>query len=226
MMKISFTFLLFSVAFSQLNAQSVETIRVKGEKAADFFETSQYKFPTFTRGKVYLKDGEVASARLNFDYFANAVKYIDEKGDTVLIGNAADVKYISTSTDTFFYDNMYYEWVATSFRARLAARRTLKLVQTDRVGAYGISSPTQNIVTQGLLLGATNYRLDANEEYVFTRETTYYISDLKGKFMEANKKNISKLFPKKDIEQFIKGNKLNVNKEADLMDVFVFANSK
>ena len=226
-MKIYITFAaLFFLGQASVLAQSVETIRVKGNKALEFFDKNQYKFPGFSKGKVYLKDGEVASARLNFDYFSIAVKYIDEKGDSVLIGNADDVNFISTSLDTFFYDAQYYEWVATSARARLAVRRTLKLVQTEKVGAYGISSPTQNIVTQGLLLGATNYQLDANEEYVFSKETTYYISGMKGRFVEANKKNISKMFPKKDIEQYIKDNGLNLNKEKDLMDVFVFANMK
>ena len=217
---------LLLAASANINAQNVETIRVKGAKAADFIEKSQYKFPSFTKGKVYLKDGEVATARLNFDYFSNLVKYIDEKGDTVLIGNTDDVDYITTAMDTFFVDGKYYEWVATSSKGRLAARRLLKLAQTEKVGAYGISSPTQNIVSHGMLLDATNYKLEANEEYVFSRETTYFISGPKGKFVEANKKNISKLFPKKDIEEYIKDNHLNLSKEKDLMDVFVFANTK
>ncbi len=217
---------IFFLALAVVNAQSSETIRVSGSQAAAFIEKSQFKFPIFTRGKVHLKDGEVASARINFDYFSNAIKYIDEKGDTVLIDNTGDVQYVSTAVDTFFYDGMYYEWAATSSKARLALRRNLKLAQTEKVGAYGISSPTQNIVTQGLILGATNYQLDANEEYVFLRETSYYISTLNGRFVPANKKNFSKLFPKKDIEQYIKDNKINLNNEKNLMDLFVFANTK
>ena len=63
-----------------------------------------------------------------------------------------------------------------------------------------------------------------NEEFVFSKETTYYISSVKGHFVEANKKNISKLFPRRNIEGYIKENKLNLNKEKDLIDVFVYAN--
>lgn len=217
---------LLLAASTAVNAQNVETIRVKGAKAADFIEKSQYKFPAFTKGKVYLKDGEVATARLNFDYFSNVVKYIDEKGDTVQIANTEDVDYITTPMDTFFVDSKFYEWVATSSKARLAARRVLKLAQKEKVGAYGISSPTQNIVSHGMLLDATNYKLETNDEYVFSRETTYFISGPKGKFVEANKKNISKMFPKKDIEEYVKDNNLNLNKEKDLMDLFVYANTK
>jgi hypothetical protein len=66
--------------------------------------------------------------------------------------------------------------------------------------------------------------LDINEEIVFAKQKAYYVSGIKNHFVEANKKNISKLFPEKDIDNYIKENKLNLNKEEDLVQLFVFVN--
>lgn len=214
----------FFFCLPSLSAQKIETIRLKGNEAADFITKAEYKFPTFTRAKVFLKDGEIASARLNFDYFSQVMKYIDEKGDTLAIANEDDINYISSAIDTFFYQNKYYEWIASSASARLAVRRTYKLLDREKVGAYGTSSPAHNVESHSAILGITKLDLDINEELVFSKETTYYISSTKGHFVEANKKNISKLFPRRGIEDYINQNKLNLNKEKDLIDVFVYAN--
>ncbi len=215
---------LFFFCIPHLSAQKIETIRVKGNEAADFISKAQYKFPAFTRAKVFLKDGEIASARLNYDYFNQAMKYIDEKDDTLVIANENDINYISSVLDTFFYQNKYYEWIASSATARLAVRRTYKLVDREKIGAYGTSSPANKVESHTAILGITKLDLDISEELVFSKETTYYISSMKGHFVEANKKNISKLFPRKGIEDYINQNKLNLNKEKDLIDVFVYAN--
>ena len=220
-LNIFFAIFLFNFAVS---AQKTETIRVKGNEAAAFIAKSEYKFPTFTRAKIYLKNGEIASARINYDYFDQTMKYLGGKGDTLIISNIDDIKNISTDLDTFFCENKYYEWIASSTKARLAMRRTFKFLDSEKVGAYGTSSPTHNIQSQNAILGVTHLNLDLNEELSFSKETTYYISPINGHFVEANKKNISKLFPHKNISDYISEKKLNLTKVEDLVDVFVFAN--
>ncbi|MEO9145464.1 MAG: hypothetical protein ABI237_07885 [Ginsengibacter sp.] len=216
--------LILFFCISNLFAQKEETIRVRGNEITKFIAKSKYKFRSFTRSKVYLKNGEIAIARLNYDYFDQAMKYIDEKGDTLSIANGKDIDFISNGLDTFFYQNQYYEWIASSATARLAVRRTFKLLDRETIGAYGTSSPAQKVESHTAILGVTKLDLDANEELVFVKKTTYYISTIKGHFVETNKKSISKLFPHKNIDDYINQNKLDLNKEKDLIDVFVYAN--
>lgn len=214
-------FLLFH--FAAL-AQKTEIIRLKGNEATAFIAKSQYKFPSYTRAKVYLKDGDIASARVNYDYFNQSMKYIGENGDTLIIANPGDLKYISSDLDTFFYDNKYYEWLASSAVARLAVRRTYKFLNSEKVGAYGTSSPTHNIESHDAILGITHLNLNVNEELSFSKETMFFISSINGHFVEATKKNISKIFPRKNIDEYISANKLNLTKEKDLIDLFVYVN--
>ncbi|MBC7867722.1 MAG: hypothetical protein H7X88_09320 [Gloeobacteraceae cyanobacterium ES-bin-316] len=208
-----------------LVAQTKETIILKGADAIEFIEKSEYRFPEFTRGKVYLKNGEVASAKLNFDYFKDAMKYIDQKGDTLLIANLEDIKFISIGLDSFFIDGKFFEWMATSATTRLSVRRTLKLAQSQLTGAYGTTSAAHNVESRASILETNSYKLDLNQQLEFVKETAFYISSVKGDFMPANKKNISRLFPDKKIDEFVKENKLNLNKEKDLLDLFVFASA-
>lgn len=207
-------------------AQNVERIAVKGSDLPLFYEKEEFKYPKFISTRVYLKNGDTAVGKFNFDFFDQSMHFINQKGDTVTLANEKDVKYITVGTDSFFYENGYYEWMATSAKARLAVKHTFKLAERQNLGAYGLSSPTMNVQTIGKIFsGGKSVDLPPNEELVFTRETTYYISLLKGpknNFVVANKNNISDLFPKKDVEDFIKENKLNLNKEEDLIDLFIY----
>ena len=215
-----FIFFFFTTS---LSAQRTEVIRVKGNDVPAFIAKTKYKFPAFTHAKIFLKNGEVASARINFDYFDQAVKYIGEQRDTLILTND-DIKYISSTVDTFFYDKKFYEWIASSATARLAMLRTYKLNDKQKIGAFGTSSPTQKIESHDAILGVTHLDLGTNEEYVFSEQTSYFISKTDGNFVPATKKNISKIFPKKDIENYIASNKLNINKQEDLITLFVYAN--
>ncbi|MEP7145008.1 MAG: hypothetical protein ABI707_19135 [Ferruginibacter sp.] len=217
---------IFFLCVSYLFAQKEETIKVTGKEAADFIAKAEYKFPAFTSSKVYLRNGEVAGGRFNYDYFNELMKFINEKGDTLAIADEKNINYISTGPDTFFYDNKYYEWVASSATARLVVRHTLKLTHTEKTGAFGISSPNTNVESRDAILDISHHQLDINEVLVFSKQTTYYISSINGHFTEANKKNISKLFPGKNIDSYIDQNKLSLHKEEDLVDVFVYANKR
>lgn len=206
-------------------AQNIERISVKGTEVPAFYEKYEYKYPAFKRADVHFINGDSARARFNFSYFDQSMRYINEKGDTLAIANEADVNLITFGTDSFFYDNGFYEWVATSAKVRLAAKHRFKLAERKVIGAFGTSSPAKNIQVIEKILGVTAYDLLTNEELVYSRETTYYISPIKGlknQFVVANKKNLNNLFPKKNVDDFIKENKLNLNKEEDLVDVFIY----
>lgn len=210
------------LAFTSSFAQTTEIIRIKGGELPYFIAKEGYRYPTFMQSRVYFKDGDSAGGRLNYNYLLQSMQFMDPKGDTLVISNEKNISYISIGMDTFFYDNGYYEWIASSATAKLAVKHSLKTAGTQKLGAFGIPSATNKIESQDEIRSYNTQKLDINEEIVFAKQKAYYVSGLKNHFVEANKKNMSKLFPEKDIDNYIKENKLNLNKEGDLVDLFVF----
>lgn len=204
-------------------AQKTEYIKVSGRDYQEFLNKNQYKYPEYRKARITMKNGEVASARVNFDYFNQKMKFIGEKGDTMEIANENDLSTITVGADSFFYDNGYLEWVASSGKARLASRTTFKRGATALVGAFGTSSPAKNIESKSMLLQESNYTLAQNEETTYTKETTYYINASgNNNFVTANKNNFNRLFPKKNVADYIRENNINLTKEQDLVDVMVY----
>ena len=227
MKKLLFLTVTFFITLSCLWAQKTETIKVSGEEYPAFIANAQYKYPAYKKAKIVFKNGDIASARLNYDYFNQTMKYIGEKGDTLIIANEEDLHHISIGTDSFFYDNGYYEWIASSATARLAVKRVYKEGPRVLVGAFGTTSPAKNIESHTKILTehADSKELSQNEVVTISKETTYYISpinDTKNNFVTATRSNINRLFPKKNVEDFIKDNRLNLNKEEDLIDLMVY----
>ena len=216
------SFILFSGFL--LAQTSTEIINVHGSDLDNFMAQSIHKFPVFTRAHVHLKNGEEAVGRFNYDYFLDNFMYINEKNDTVALANADDVDYVAFPVDSFFYDKKFYQWVASSNIATLAVRYTYKLARKDNVGAYGIATPTINVDSHSALLGASKYQLEGDEQLTFEKTTTYFIRKTNGKFVTATLHNFDRIFPKKDLADYVLKNKLNLKKQTDMVDLFVYAN--
>ncbi|MDB5199619.1 MAG: hypothetical protein JWO92_1582 [Chitinophagaceae bacterium] len=224
----------FNIAFALLIsltsfAQNVENITIKGSEFISFYEKNEYKYPSFTLGDVYFANGDSARGNLNFNYFDQSMRFINKQGDTLAIAGESKVSLITFGKDTFFYDNGFYEWLATAAKVRLVAKYTFKLAERRAVGPYGTSLSTASIETVDKIVGSNILQdLMRNEVLVFTKQTTYFISPVKGlknNFVAANKNNLTDLFPKKHVDDFIKQNKLNLNKEKDLLEVFIYVSN-
>lgn len=222
--------LILSLSF--LYAQKTETMKVSGSDYPDFLAKNEYKYPVYTKAQIAFKNGVMASARINYNNFKQSMKYIGEKGDTLEIANPEDINYIAIGADSLFYhEGAYYQWVASSATARLVAIHKFKEGPRALVGAFGIASPAKHVESRDAMLndnGVSTRQLGKNEEVTIIKETTYYISPLKDntRFVAANKKNLDRLFPKKNVEDFIKENKINLNKEEHLIDLMVHLSKK
>lgn len=225
MYKILFSALAMFIVISSVFAQKAETIQVTGNEYPEFMAKTQYKYPEYNRAKIAFKNGEIASARINYNNLLNVMKYIGPSGEVLEIANPDDISYLAVGADTIFYDNAYYDWIASSSIAKLAVRHDYKVTDVSLVGAFGTSSPAKSVIPVTKILGTGSYELSYNQVLTLSKETTYYISlekGLKNNFVVANKKNIKNLFPKKDVDNFIKENKINLNKEEDLVDLLIY----
>lgn len=219
-------FLSFAVFFAAaVFGQSSEIISVKGKDARDFLSAQTYKYPNFIQSKIFFKKGENALAKVNYNYILGGIQYINEHKDTVLLDNVDDLNYIAIATDTFFYDNGYLEWMASSPKNKLARRISLTILGAQSIGAYGTSVNTNKVETVTNLYTNTTSDLDVNEEVKFKKSVVYFIKGAKGDFMPASKGNFEDVFPKVDIVGYVKENKLNLKKEQDVVDLYLYANS-
>lgn len=219
---------IFILCISFSYSQNTEHMKFSGQEYSEFIAKNQYKYPAYTKARIAFTDGNMGSARINYNNFTEVMKYIDEKGDTLEIANPQDISYIAIGADSIFYDNGYYQWVASSGSARLAVKLKYKEAFRALVGAFGSASPARHVESRDKVRMSgdiSTQPLPGNEEITIAKEVTYYISpinDKKNNFVLATKKNIDKLFPKKKVEDFIKDNKLNLNKEEDLIDLMVY----
>jgi hypothetical protein len=196
-------------------AQSRQTIRIKpGADAKESLLKELYRYPQFLSGKAYFSNGDVSGANMNYNYLNESMEFIDERGDTLAIADAAAVVYVSIGSDTFFYDKGFLEKKAGNGKTTVAVKQKLSLADVQKIGALGIPSGTTNIESKESYTDK-RYMLSINEELVFSKQATYYIRKEAGPFMAATKKNLLKLYPeqKRSIETFYASSNTAVSDE-------------
>ena len=221
--------LLFVLGYCcSLHAQD-STIIIKAGKS--FIEsvaiTDLYQYAQFTYGKVFFKAGDSTTAKLNYHRFLEAMQFIDYKGDTLKIANAAMIKFIRINNDVFYYDDEdgYMNLVKDTNGIKLAAKRTLRITSRSKIGAYGMESPTSSIGTYGTLITQTNvYNLVPQEDITLTKKTEYYFGDKYNQFALATKKNLSQQFSKQSrtLNAYLKDNNIDLNKREDVEKLLQF----
>lgn len=183
-------------------AQSRQTIRIKpGPDAREALLKELYRYPQFLYGKAYFLNGDVSGAKMNYNYLNESMEFINERGDTLAIADAATVTYVSIGNDTFYYDKGFLEKKGIGGKTTVAVKQKLSLADVQKIGALGIPSGTTNIESRESY-NDKRYMLSINEELVFSKQTTYYLRKEAGPFIAATKKNLLKLYPdqKKSIE--------------------------
>lgn len=227
-MKTCFLIFLTFVLFAQtIYAQTSEKKLVKaGEDINEAFPvSSRYLYPQYTSGSVIAKDGSVANASLNYNLMQGEMQFIGPKGDTLAIANEGEIKYVVINSDSFVYDKVYLQLIATNNAASIAKNEKIKLGDIRKRGAYGTTSAGGGIDTYSTIVSSgQRQNLTEQKDYLMIKETTYYISKGYNNFMLANKKNVVKMFGQKqnEIEAYLRDNKTNFGKEDDLKRLIAF----
>lgn len=155
------------------------------------------------------------------------MQFIDFKGDTLKITNGAMIKFVSINKDVFYFKegDAFVNLIKDTNEIKLAAKQTLTLQRRDKIGAYGVASPTSSITNYSSLISQTNvYNLVPREDLTFNRTTEYYVGDKYNRFVLANKKNLLQQFPKqnKALNTFLKDNNIHFNKKEDMEKLLAF----
>ena len=215
--------LLFSFA---AKAQITEKIRIKaGENISEALSThGLYKFPAFDLGTVLFKDGSTTNAKMNFNVFMNAIQFIGNNGDTMVIDKPELIDTIKIDSSVFIYKKEYMEVIADYNGSKLLRQQKISS-ENIKNGAFGLPSPGASIESYGRSTSTTSInQLTLNEDIVVERQTSYSLSYKKFCSAHANQSGFFDAFPgiKKEILDFINQNKTDFKKEDDLKKLLQF----
>ena len=207
-------------------SQKNEIIRFKGEGITEFLKKVGYKYPAFTGGKMYYKDGSTGRGLMNFNLIFQEIQFLNSDGDTLAIADVDSIKFIAIKSDTFYYRKGYYQKLGGVSEAGPFVKQTLKFVDEQRFGPNDKVSGATKIVSIDKNSDFFEHQLGVNAEVIFAKRSAYFFID-KGKFFELNRKNIDNHFGKKipGLEKYFADHKTDMSSEQDIIKLFSFLNS-
>lgn len=210
-----------------VTAQITETITVKaGEDLSSALAIhGLYKFPDFIYGTVLFRDGTSTKAKMNFNVFLNDMVFIDNKNDTMAIGNPELIDSIKLDSNVFYYQKGYFFVVKDYGDTKLIMQEKINF-ENIKVGAFGLPSRGTSIETYGSV--ATHYntihQLTLNEDVVVKKETSYILTYKKFRSTKATLSGFFTAFPemKKEAQNFADSSNINFKNEEDLKKMIQF----
>jgi len=182
---ISTILCLFSGSFGQKN----ENITVPaGTKVQDYFTfIEMYRYPEFTDGIVFFKNGATAASKFNYNLLSGEMDYPQLK-DTLSIANPTEIKFITIAGDTFYFEKAYLELIYTDkFKVVLKqCYKQLDVVNKDSYGSSGSNSAADSYIT--LRQTGQTYKLVLNNDRIYKKIIEYSLLTPTGTFVPFNKK--------------------------------------
>ena len=224
--KLAFTIMLLTLA-SLSNAQKHEQFIINpGERPVEAIpDSSQYAYPSFIRGSISFRDDRSSgTARLNYNYLFEEMMFLNTKGDTLAIDDAATIRQIVINTDTFYFSNVFIKQMATYGDIKLGRREFFRISNIRKTGAMGL--PTSNTVESFKAAStASDLRtLVVQEVLNLEKMTQFYFGDKFNKFQLANRNNLLELFPEKRklIKAYLKETNVNFIREDDIIKLLAY----
>ena len=219
--------LLFVLAYCCRSHAQDSTIVIKAGKSVNesVSITDLYQYSQFVYGKVFFKPGDSAVAKLNYNRLFDEMHFIDLKGDTLSIANAATIRLIRINNDVFYYDNGYVKLIKDTNGIKLAAKQTLRVAGKTKIGAYDMASPASAIDSYSTLIDQKGmYNLVPREDITLAKKTEYYFGDKYNRFVWVTRKNLLQQFSKQSrtLNAYLKENNINLNSSEDLEKLLQF----
>lgn len=229
MKKISIIVFFAFVIISSLTAQKEKPIVVKaGRDVKDYFPYNErYRYQEFLPGKAVFKSGVFSEARWNYNLLNDDIEFLKGKDTLAVSNNKKDISYIVIEADTFVYDNGFIEIISDG-KVKVGIKKHFKLNEIQKTDSYGIASAASSRESYGSMpMDGNYYKFRATVDMVFQKTIEYYISTSFKDFVPYRKNYVMKLFPDKEdkIKSFLKSNKTDFDKEADLMELARFLRS-
>jgi hypothetical protein len=218
----AFVLIISSILFlsTGLAAQKSKPVTVlAGLKVEDCIPFEErYRFPEFTTGTVYFKNGSNIEAKLNYNLMVKEMEYLKGK-DTLAIANENDIQQIIISGFVFIVNNGYLELIYNG-KLTVGEKQYFNLMDVKKKDPYGdIGSGAATDSYSSIHSNGHYYKLTANQDRIFQKVVEYYLATSTSGFVFFNKKKVKKLFPqqKKAIDEYLKSNKVDFDSKKDLL---------
>lgn len=190
----------------------------------------QYQFEEFLPGSVYFRNGRIATARLNYNYFYGEIEFIDQKKDTLLLNDKDFMDSITVGSEIFYYlpKHGHVREIKNYGKVKLCEKQVLAVLDNERESAFNHYSATSAI---------SNYKTFSNQngtqwmkptdKVVFKRKSDYFFIDRNQHFYFPSKATLLKLFRdnNKEINDYLKVENINFSKQSDLMKLLEFCST-
>jgi hypothetical protein len=173
---------------------------------------SVYRFPSFEYGRVTFATSFSPHDQLRFNYnlFTGQMDMINSKGDTVQIKQIKELKFISIADHLFFHSyNVGYLEILHQSTVSLGVLNLL----IDAYRANGSHAYLQR--TKG-----------TKSDLYFKNQASYYFIETDNKPHKATPSSIRNLFydHKKAVKSYLNENKIDFEREDDLIKLLTFCN--
>jgi len=220
--------LAISLLFTKINGQDSTRVFIPaGKSFSDVAGLDKaYRFPNFTNGHVYFRDGTMSAAKLNYNFLNKELEFISPNGDTLAIvkEQALNIKNIIIDSITFYYYDGYLEEMAHNEDGKLLKRQFYQIKGSEKIGAYNLASTSSAIDSYSSYTdqNGQSRTLTVRENLTLVIATEYFFGDKYTVVLRATKKNMLDLYPKKkiQIESYLRNNNVNFTNGTDLLKLF------
>lgn len=218
-MKWSFILTCLLISNLSIFAQTKKTYKIKaGQELSEVLNFNDiYKYPSFKQSIVLFLNGNEGNGLLNYNFLKGEIEFITATGDTVSLDDERTIKKIWIDKDTFYFDKGYMNVIAAYGTKKLAKKQLLTVVDKKNLGAFDfpVSAGTENYSMY------RNVKLKAKADITMMLENYYYLGDRQS-FYPLNKKNLLKLYKKKEsaVTKFLNDQSIDFSKEDDLRKLF------
>lgn len=176
-------------------------------------DSLEYILPNFSMGSVLFTSGDRSVALLNINTFDNAVRFIDENKDTLIVKNEDEIEAVYVNNRFFSkWQRKYMELLNPAGETSVGVVRFINAIKKANTGAYGVASETTSVSSLSHMsdAGGSTYKLKNRAQYDLDYKEMYYICK-GGKVYIANSKGFQRIYPKQkeQIKTFIKENDID-----------------
>ncbi|MEO6286391.1 MAG: hypothetical protein ABIN80_18135 [Dyadobacter sp.] len=233
-MKSVYILVLLSLLAGNLFAQaSKDVYRFKnGSDISKMLSVQErFQFKEFMDGAVMFRGGKVTKAKLNYSVVHGEVMFISAGNDTMLITDNDFVKNIMVGQFPFIYHRGrgHIEIAGDYGQVRLGRKMFLTKMGNERYAAYDQYSSSSAISSYSSFTNADGrvQFLEGNDRVILRRRTVFFLVDKNDKVYSATKGNVLRFYSsqKRKVNDFMRVNKTNFDKEDDVVNLMAFCSS-
>ena len=178
-----------------------------------------YVLPDFVKGSVKMKNGKTIGVIMNYNKVSEEMIF-EKDGQRLAMDNLQTIDTVFLGSRKFVpYEKVFHE-VLVNDRISLSVQHKCNLLPPGKPAGYGGTSETSAtssisvLVSSGML-----YKLELPREYRVSDASQFWIIKDKLPVRIAGERQFLKIFPEKlkELEEYIKQNKLNIRKQEDLI---------